>query len=106
MQTSEDDRTDMSPQTIENICSGLSGDLGCRNYSLGMHIAELSVLSRIDDVTFMENMRKAAVEAPRHYAAHGLSLEETIRAIVDDTVVAVVRRRQLLAHSPLCNGES
>lgn len=106
MQTSEYDRTDAPQQTIENICSGLSGDLDQRNYSFGMHIAELSVLSRIDDATFMENMRKTAVEAPLHYATHGLSLEETIRAIVDETVVAVMRRRQLLAHFPLREGES
>ncbi|MGO2958771.1 MAG: hypothetical protein ACTIDN_07005 [Acetobacter sp.] len=106
MQTSEEDMMDMPPHTIEDICSGLSGDLGHRNYNFGMHIAELSILNRIDDATFMENMRKAAVAAPLHYAAHGLSLEESIRAIVDDTAVAVTRRRQLLAHSPLRHGES
>ncbi|MBO1360943.1 hypothetical protein J2D73_14225 [Acetobacter sacchari] len=101
MLTCEDDRAGSPADTIEKLCGELSGDLRSANYSFGMHLAELSVLNGVDEATFMENMRRSAVETPHYYISGGLTMEDAIRSIVNETAIAVVRRRELLGRTPV-----
>lgn len=83
------------PETIEKLCEVLSGDLASENYSVGMHLAEISAMYQHDDATFMQNLTHAAEDAPRHYLERGLPIEAALREIVNMTAVAVTRRMAL-----------
>ena len=87
------------PETIGKLCEVLSGDLASENYSVGMHLAEISAMYQHDDATFMQNLRHVAEDAPRHYLERGLPIEAALREIVNMTAVAVTRRMALRARA-------